>query len=93
MGVEKTIFRGKNVTSEQKALIEKCPGEPEDLIRDMISLYYSSIADIPPESTKDVWLLYGLELDEKATKLEVFATCLLAKQVKTYSLEIPLPEQ
>jgi len=97
-GVRKTIFSGKNATSEQKALIEKCLGEPEDLIRDMISLYYSSKAIIQSGSANDVWLIYGLEPDEKVIKLKVLAVCLSGlstKQLKPYlySLEIPLPEQ
>lgn len=95
-GVEKIIFIGKDATSEQKVLIEKCTEKPEGIIRDMISLYYSHYlltVDIPPKYTKDVWLLYGLEPGEKVVELKVIAMCLLAKQVKMYSLEIPLPEQ
>jgi len=95
-GVEKIIFIGKDVAGEQKVLIEKCTEKPEGIIRDMISLYYSHYlltVDIPPKYTKDVWLLYGLEPDEKVIELKVIAMCLLAKQVKMYSLEIPLPEQ
>lgn len=108
-GVEKIIFRRKDATSEQKILVEKCMKKPESII------YSSTISKplkseytkdaliaavyIPPKYTKDVWLLYGLEPDEKVIKLKVTAMCLsiehTKKQVESnlYSLEIPLLEQ
>jgi len=90
-GIEKLVFTRLNATAEQRALIEKCLEEPEDVIRYMISWYPAVIgAEVLPKDTKEVWLLYGLEPDEVPIKINTIAVCVAGKRIETYVIEIPL---
>jgi len=70
---------------EQKALLNRCTEIPQETFN---ILAFSSITSLSPGASVDVKLLYGLQPDEKPSKIHVIAKSISGT---THEFDIPLP--